>query len=81
MKKFLVQRVIDDEIIPFLMTETELINYINMADCHGEDYEIYDVSKFGEIRYLHCMGWQPGGLIQVIDEDCMLVVSGYGENH
>ena len=81
MKKFLVQRVIDGEIVPSLMNETELINYINMADCHGEDYEIFDVSKFGETHHLHYVGWQPNCLIQIIDENSMLIASGYGEDH
>lgn len=68
MKKFLIQRVIDGEIVPSLMNETELINYINMADCHGEDYEIFDVSKFGETHHLHYVGWQPICLTKAIRE-------------
>lgn len=39
---FLVQRMIDDELISSLMTPQRLIDYINMDDCHGESYEIFD---------------------------------------
>lgn len=49
MEKFLVQKVIDDEVFPTIMTANELINYIDMEDCHEEMYEIYDcTSMFGK---------------------------------
>lgn len=34
MEKFLVQKVIDNEVYPKIMTANELIEYIDMADCH-----------------------------------------------
>ena len=39
---FLVQHMIDDELVSSLMTPQRLIDYINMDDCHGESYEIFD---------------------------------------
>lgn len=42
MEKFLVQKVIDNEVYPKIMTANELIEYIDMADCHDEMYEIFD---------------------------------------
>ena len=45
-------------------------------------YEIFDCeSRFGEIRKLHYKGWQPKGLIELVDERGEVVVSGYGEDH
>ena len=82
MKKFLVQRKIYGEIYPSLMTENELLSYINMDDCHDEDYEIYDCeSVFGEVRRLFYKGWQPLCLIEVVDEHGEVVLRGYGEDH
>lgn len=82
MSRYLVQRQVDGEIIPTIMSEIRLIDYINMADCHGESYEIFDCeSRFGEVRKLHYKGWQPKGLIELVDERGEVVVSGYGEDH
>lgn len=82
MKQFLVQRIIDNEMCVSLMTPRELINYINMDDCHNETYEIFDVlSTFGEVKKLHYTGWQPNCLIEVADENGNVVLSGYGTDH
>ena len=37
---FSVQRMIDGELIPSIMSPEKLIDYINMDDCHQEEYEI-----------------------------------------
>lgn len=48
---FLVQHMIDDELVSSLMTPQRLIDYINMDDCHGESYEIFDcMSEFGKVN-------------------------------
>ena len=82
-KKYLIQRIssYDDEYFVSLMSENELINYIDMDDCHNETYNIFDVSEFGKIKELHYVGWQPGCLIELKDEDGNIVVSGYGTDH
>lgn len=57
---FLVQHMIDDEFVASLMTPQRLIDYINMDDCHGESYEIFDcMSEFGKVKPLRYKGWQP----------------------
>lgn len=82
MEKFLVQKVIDDEVFPTIMTANELINYIDMEDCHEEMYEIYDcTSMFGEIKKLHYKGWQPNCLIEIVDDEGKVVLKGYGTDH
>lgn len=81
MKQFLVQRMIDEEIYSSIMTQRELINYIDMDDCHGEQYEIYDISKFGEVKKLHYVGWQRNCLIEIADENGNIVLRGYGTDH
>ncbi len=82
MEKFLVQKVIDDEVFPTIMTANELINYIDMEDCHEEMYEIYDcTSMFGEVKKLHYKGWQPNCLIEIVDDEGKVVLKGYGTDH
>ena len=82
-KYFLVQRMIDGEIIASIMSPARLIDYINMDDCHNEAYEIFDcTSEFGKIRPLYYKCWQPGCLIEVVDEKSeKVVLRGYGKNH
>ena len=81
-KQFLVQRMIDGELYSSIMAPRELINYIDMDDCHGELYEIYDVSStFGEVKKLHYVGWQPNCLIEIADENGNIVLRGYGTDH
>lgn len=82
MRKFLVQREVENRIVPQLMSEIQLINYINMDDCHDEFYEIFECdTRLGEVRKLHYKGWQPNCLIELVDEAGHIVLSGYGEDH
>ncbi len=61
--------LLDNELVSSLMTPQRLIDYINMDDCHGESYEIFDcMSEFGKVKPLRYKGWQPGCLIEVVDE-------------
>ena len=79
---FLVQHTVDDEFVSSLMTPQRLIDYINMDDCHGDSYESFDcMSEFGKVKPLRYKGWQPGGLIEVVDEAGKVVLRGYGEDH
>lgn len=83
MDKFLVQRNINGEIFPKIMSGAELIEYINMSDCYNDEtYEIFDcTSTFGEVRRLYYTGWQPNCLIEIIDENKEVVLRGYGTDH
>lgn len=82
-KKYLVQRKdnYDGEVFGSLMTEGELIHYIDMNDCFDESYRIFDISDFGNIKRLYYVGWQPDCLIEVEDEHGNIVISGYGTDH
>ena len=81
MEKYLVQRIIDGESHAELMTKAALINYIDMDDCHGEDYKVFDMSEFGKVKELEYVGWQPHCLIELKDANGNVVVSGYGTDH
>ena len=81
MHKFLMQKVIDNEVCGSIYTENELIAYIDMDDCSDEEYRIYDISVFGEVKELFYRGWQPNCLIEIIDGDGTIVASGYGTDH
>lgn len=81
MKKYLVQRIIDGESYAEPMTKAALINYINMDDCHGENYKVFDVSEFGKVKELEYVGWQPYCLIELKDANGNVVISGYGTDH
>jgi len=81
-KRYLVQRILsDDSTCASLMTKRELINYIDMDDCHDESYMIFDVSEFGKVKQIHYVGWQPHCLIELKDDDGNIVLSGYGTDH
>ena len=64
-----------------VMSEDELIHYIDMSDCFDEQYVIYDLTHFDSPRRLHYKGWQPHCLIEVVDENNEVVVSGHGTDH
>ena len=80
---FLVQRKLCDETISAtLMEGPDLCEYICMDDCHGEQYEIWDVTTYGEMYKCHYVGWQPNCLIEVRrDFDNKIVLSMHGEDH
>lgn len=81
MHKFLVQKHIEGEVCAKIYTETELISYLDMSDCSDEEYRIYDISVFGEVKEVFYKGWQPNCLIEVIDSDGNIIVRGYGTEH
>lgn len=79
---FLVQRIIDDRTFATIMNPCELVDYINMSDCHNESYDIWDATVPGKVRHCHYKGWQQGCLIEVVrDDDQKLLVSMFGEDH
>lgn len=56
MHNYLVQKLIGSEVYGKIYTETELINYLDMSDCYDEEFRIYDISVFGEIREVQYKG-------------------------
>lgn len=80
-KKFIVQRVIGDELSLTVMSGKELIRYIYKANLHQETYQIYDGSAFGEMKKLSYVGWRPNCVIELADEIGKVVLLGYGTDH
>ena len=64
-----------------LMTAAELIHYIDMSDLINEDYVIYDIADFANPKRIHYAGWQPGLLIEFVDAEGNVVLSGEGTDH
>jgi hypothetical protein len=85
MKKFLLQTVYYDfdEVFSEIVTEYRIVHFVNMLDCndHIRGYKVFDVSEFGKIKQLHYRGWQPGCLIEFVDDDGNIVISDYGDDH
>lgn len=48
MKKYFVQVRDGDDIVLMVLTASEIIKSIGMADCSGVEIEVYDGSVFGE---------------------------------
>lgn len=83
-KQFLLQRKDEGEVTNSIMSENQLINFIDMLDCTDislDDCNIYLISEFGDPRLCFYKGWQPGNLIEIEDWECNLVLSGYGTDH
>ena len=80
-RKFLLQASGEYYTYVKLMTEYELIEYINYLDIYDEIYYAYEVSEFGHVIPLHYVGWQPNCLIQLRNDQNEIVVSGYGTDH
>lgn len=80
-RRFLVQRIGEDYEDVSLMTEGELIHYIDMQDYCSETFEIYEVTEFGKVVHIHYVGWQPMCLIEFATDDGTIVLSGYGVDH
>lgn len=79
--KFLVQEHIEGEVYTRICTEAELINYLNMVDFSDEEYRIYDITFLGKVKEVFYQGWQPNRLIEVVDKNGNVVLSGYGTIH
>lgn len=90
-KEYLVQtKEYDNEgefTITRLLMEYEVIDLIDMMDCSNIiDYEIYRINGIDELgklslQKLHYKGWQPCCLIEVVDEEGNIVISGTGTDH
>ena len=83
-RQFLVQRILlwaENERENTLMSAGELIHYIDMQDYCEEDYHIYEITEFGTIIPIYYFGWQPDCLIEFVDDNGTVVLSGYGVDH
>jgi len=68
-----------------LMSSEEIISAINMLDCSGQEFVVYDVSEFGRAKSLMIFGkWHDvnePAYIKITDENGTIVFDGYGEEH
>ena len=82
-RQFLVQRVdlMDDERFNSIMTADELVHYIDMSDCFDERYVIYEITEMGKVEQIYYAGWQPGYVIEFVDAEGNVVLSGFGTDH
>lgn len=82
-RQFLVQRInqTDNERYSTIMTADELIHYIDMSDCFDEDWCIWEITTFGQVEHIQYMGWQPGCVIEFVNDKGEIVLSGYGTDH
>ena len=42
---------------------------------------VFDITDLGKIKPLHYRGWQPGCLIEYVDDKNKVVIHGYGTDH
>lgn len=85
-KRYLVQSKYDNgEVFSNLLTQSQIINKVNMRDCSCEEMEIFDISEFGEIKKLKVFGcWHnPKNplYIKVENEYGETEFDGYGTDH
>lgn len=81
-RTILVQKSIEGETFNRILSEAELIRFLNVIDCCPiDDYKLVDITVIGEVVPLRYRGWQPNCLIEVENKSGEIVVSGYGEDH
>ena len=83
---YLVQSIgPDGELGVGLETEVQIIQILDMQDCHEQHIEVYDVSEYGKISKLKVFGvWhnQDNPLyIKVENEEGTIIFDGYGTDH
>lgn len=85
-RRFLVQRVAYPgtdycTMANQVMTEYELIEYINFLDLYDEIFSVFEITDFGVVEKLTYQGWQPNCLIELTNSKGEVVVRGYGTDH
>ena len=80
-REFLIQAKGEDYKYSKVVSENELIHYIDMQDYCPEEYQIYEVTNMGQISQIWYVGWQPNCLIQFSDSVGNIVLEGYGTDH
>jgi len=65
-----------------LLSENELIRMEDESDFTDISFnKILDVTDSNNIKEIHYRGWQPGCLIEFVDNDNNVVLRGYGTDH
>ena len=65
-----------------MILSTEDKNNLSDSDyiLFPEDH-VFDITDLGKIKPLHYRGWQPGCLIEYVDDKNNVVIHGYGTDH
>lgn len=79
---FLLQYETEDiERFEKLVNDNELLDFIDMLDCYPiVDFKIFKV-EYGKVERVFYTGWQPHCIIQIVDNNKNVVLSGYGTDH
>jgi hypothetical protein len=66
-----------------VVSGSELIYFIDMMDCDPdiEDYMIYELCEDGKMQKIYYRGWQPGCLIEFVNDKGEVILDGYGTDH
>lgn len=80
-REFLIQAKGEDYSYNKLVSEAELVHYIDMQDYCTEQYQIYEVTDMGQIKQIWYAGWKPGCIIEFVDENGKVVAGGTGTDH
>lgn len=81
--EFLVQYAIgSEEFTNKIVNSCWIINATNERDLNGiEKMDVFDISEFGKIKQLYYRGFQPGCLIEYVDDKNNVIIHGYGKDH
>lgn len=80
-REFLIQAKGDDYSYNKLVSEAELVHYIDMQDYCTEQHRIFEVTNMGQIKEIWYAGWKPGCIIDFVDESGKVVAGGIGTDH
>lgn len=86
-RQFLIQKVYNagtcDEVRDNqIANELQLIHFVDFSDLYDWiDFKVYEITNPGEIVRLTYRGWQPGCLIEFVNDKGEVVLSGYGTDH
>lgn len=81
-RQFVITIKIEDEWHTKLATEAELIHFIDMLNCSPvERFRVFNLTSNGGLVDIFYRGWKAGGLIELVDVEGNVVVSGYGTDH
>ena len=72
----------EDKVKTSLMTDVELISFVNDMDFSGVHLvKVFDVTDYNNIFEISYVGWQPKCLIEFADSKGNIVLRGWGIDH
>lgn len=82
---YLVHELVDDGLNVFLANAREIIDRIDMSDCIGAEYRVFETDGFGELSELKIHGcWHDFKrplYIKAVRADGSIAFDGYGTDH